>query len=134
MESPNALGASPPSFLILNLDKVKRLVAYHLDDSVSTPLAVQPFQLESFHATERFETIDRYDFSAAYEALVGSEPALDPTGGIDARMGLLFMGKGDEVLLSAFVDGFGVQGAIGAALVHFSRPQFRRWLEGRFLK
>ena len=115
----------------MELDAVKHLLIYHLDNSVSTPIAISPSMLADFRETKRFETSDAQDIQAAYEALAISEPLDEPDGNIDARWGVLFIDADDEVCLAAYTDAFGVQGMIDEDMVCFQYPAFRRWLEAR---
>jgi hypothetical protein len=116
----------------LNLDAVERLIVYHLDETVATPAAIRPEHLRSLTLTRRFESSDPEDIRAAYEATCESKPAADPDD-LDARWGILFLSAAQEPLLAAYVDRFGVQGAIDEDAVCFARPALLQWLRWRFI-
>jgi hypothetical protein len=116
----------------LDLDAVKRLIVYYLDETVATPAAIRPEQLRNLTLARRFESKDPEDVRAAYEATRESKPAADPDD-LDARWGVLFLSAAHQPLLSAYVDRFGVQGAIDEEAVCFAHPTLLQWLRRRFI-
>lgn len=115
----------------LDLAAVERLVVYHLDEAIATPIAVAPEQLHTISTVERFETTDPEDIRAAYDAACKGDPAPDHDG-LDVRWGVLFLAPDCKQLLAAYIDRFGVQGALNGGIVCFAHPTFLRWLHERF--
>jgi hypothetical protein len=125
-------GAIPASMPSLNLKAVKSLLVHHLDDTVMTPVAIFPFELDGFDDARRFETTDPQDFQSAYHALCEGGLSLDPDFTVDTRWGVHFKGNDNRLLLSVYTDRFGLQGAIDRIAVHFAHPSLVGWLEKRF--
>src|SRR5436190_5619913 len=67
-------------------DQVENLLIYHLDESITTPNAVLPGNLENFDIADRFETTDSPEWRATYEALIASKSVPDPDSDFDAQL------------------------------------------------
>ena len=115
----------------LDLAAVERLIVYHLDESVATPAAIRPEHLRNLTLARRFESNDPRDIRDAYEATRAGKPAAD-SDDLDARWGVVFLSASREPLLAAYVDRFGVQGAINEDAVCFAYPALLHWLRGKF--
>ena len=117
----------------LDLDAVDRLLIYHLDSAIRTPVAVHPAKLEHYDLAERFETTDPQYFRVAYKALSDSDvaPSASPAHSIDARWGIIFIAGDGERLLAAYTDAFGVRGVINNRPVSFVHSSLLHWLEER---
>jgi hypothetical protein len=108
----------------LHLNAVERLVVYHLDEAIRTPMAIDPGQLHTFPGVRRFEVVEPQTVRAIYDALCGSELHLDPTRGFDARWSSVFIDRDGKLLLTAYADSFGLRGEIDGEIVRFTRSSF----------
>src|SRR5262245_51454633 len=104
----------------IDFEKVERLVVFHLDEYVSTPIAVLPHRLERMSFVQQFESTNPGDFRAVYEALLASEPYKQDDSGIDTRWGAIFFSKEGARLFAVYADGFGVQGIVENNVVGFA--------------
>ncbi|HVK55691.1 MAG TPA: hypothetical protein VM532_11760 [Burkholderiales bacterium] len=134
MEKTKTNNVAQLSLPALNMSAISRLVIYHVDADISTPIPILPGELEYLDIAKRIETKNPHDFVAAHKALCESKAFPDPEGSIDARWSVHFIDKSDNVFLSIDVDRFGVQGVIDRVLVYFSSSEFHRWLEARYAK
>ena len=116
----------------LDINAVGTLLIYHLDNSVSTPAALSPVQLEQFPLVDYFETNNPTDFTAAYAAISSGMPRINLDPFFDARWGIIFLGSGRQRLLSVYMEDSGVRAAIEGAKVIFSNQALLSWLKKRF--
>jgi hypothetical protein len=116
----------------LNLNDVKSLIVYHLDDAMAVPGALQPEQIRNLESAQHLEITDADTVQAAYDAIRQGKPAADRNEP-DVRWGAIFLSAQREPLFAAYVDRFGVQGALDERAVCFAYPTFLRWLRGIFI-
>ena len=116
----------------LNLDAVKRLAVFHLDDYITSPIAVRPQWIKKSDLVRHFESTEPKDFLAAYDALRGSKPIIDPNNFVDMRWGIQFADDAQDPLLAIYMDAAGVYGEINKVRVYFTNGSFLKWLRERF--